>query len=124
MLEQLSDIKQSPVKRTVYHFVDKRCHCTALTQSHKSVIDGIATNDGFNVVNVDLEDSKFVPFISSTPAILITDENENLLYVGPYSIGLDCSADNSLVDVVLSNYRQGFSSPTIISDAKGCYCQR
>jgi len=124
MVNGIKAMHGGTIKRTVFHFVDKSCHCAVLTEPHKLIINDIALNDEFEVVNIDLEGSEAAPFISATPAILITDDNEKLLYVGPYATGLDCSADNSLVDVVLNNYRQGFSSPTIVSDAKGCYCQR
>jgi len=124
MLNDLKEMQGSGIKRSIFHFVDKSCHCAVLTEPHKLIINNIALGDEFEVVNIDLESSEAAPFITATPAILITDDNESLLYVGPYATGLDCSADNSLVDVVLNNYRQGFSSPTIISDAKGCYCQR
>lgn len=124
MLEELSNTQTSSLKQTVFHFYDSQCSCTVLTKEHKEFIDSIAINDNFNIVNIDVTDNNIADFIPATPAILITDSNENLLYVGPYSTGLDCSADNSLVDVVLSNYRQGFSSPVVTSDATGCYCPR
>jgi len=88
------------------------------------VINSIARQDGFTIININVENTAIAPYIPATPAILITDDKERLLYVGPYATGLDCSANNSLVDIILSHYRQGFSAPTIISDAKGCYCQR
>lgn len=124
MLDVLSSHQGHSLKQTIFHFYDSQCGCTILTQEHKETIDLIAKEDNFNIVNIDITNSNIINFIPSTPAILITDRNENLLYVGPYSTGLDCSADNSLIDVVLSNYRQGFSSPVITTDAQGCYCER
>jgi len=124
MLQPLSTLNDGGLKQTIFHFYDAACSCTALTKDHKAVIDNTAVKDNFNIVNIDITANPQFDFIPSTPAILITDKNEQLLYVGPYSTGLDCSANNSLIEVVLSNYRQGFSSPIITSDAQGCYCSR
>jgi len=122
MLQSLSTFNDGRLKQTIFHFYDDQCSCTALTKDHKAVIDNTAIADNFTIVNIDITANPQFDFIPSTPAILITDKDDQLLYVGPYSTGLDCSANNSLIDIVLSNYRQGFSSPIVTSDAKGCYC--
>ena len=108
----------------IYHLVDENCHCTSLLKEHREQINRAAIEDGFNIVELDVSDSKIASLIPATPAIVIVGKNAQLLYVGPYATGLDCSADNSLVGVVLSNYRQGFAAPTVIDDATGCYCRR
>lgn len=124
MLQPLSKFRDGELQQTIFHFYDGQCSCTALTKDHKNVINNTAIKDNFTIVNIDITTNPQFDFIPSTPAILITDKDEKLLYVGPYSTGLDCSANNSLIEIVLSNYRQGFSSPVITSDAQGCYCSR
>jgi len=124
LLSQLADVYPDSLSRTIFHFYDDGCHCTTLTAEHRVAIDVVAKLDNFNVVYVDVSSRALMNIIPASPAILITDTVGDLLYVGPYATGLDCSANNSLIDVVLNNFRQGFSLPTIISDAKGCYCQR
>lgn len=108
----------------IYHLIDQECHCTSLLTDHRQQINKIAKKDGFEIIDVDINRNEIATLVPATPAIVIVDNNDELLYVGPYATGLDCSADNSLIDVVLDNYRQGFSAPTIINDAKGCYCAR
>jgi len=124
ILGQLKQYQSQPIALTIFHFFDDSCHCTKLTAEHRAAIDKVAKQDGFSVVYVDIEGEEGMSDIPASPAILITDAQSELLYVGPYATGIDCSANNSLIDVVLNNYRQGFSAPTIVSDAKGCYCQR
>lgn len=121
-------VQQLPSKvrqaNTIFHLIDESCACSVLGQSHRENINAQAKIDGFDIVKLSVSQSHIAPLIPSTPAILIIDDQQQLLYAGPYSTGLDCSADDSLIDTVLANYRLGFSSPTIISDASGCYCQR
>lgn len=120
MLNQLPELPT----RSVVHFYDNRCHCTNQTRTHQAAINKLATAQGFTVVNIELSDNAIAPSIPAVPAIAIVGDNNDLLYAGPYATGVDCSENNSLVDVVLHNFAQGFSAPTIISDARGCYCQR
>ena len=109
---------------TIYHLIDDTCSCTVLNLAHRNAINKQAKLDGFNVVNISVTDSSALPMLPATPAIFITDDKQKLLYAGPYSTGLDCSANDSLIDTVLGNYRQGYASPTIVSEASGCYCRR
>lgn len=120
ILDQLPELPA----RSVVHFYDNRCSCTNRTRTHQAAINKLATAQGFTVVNIKLSDNAIAPSIPAVPAIAIVGDNNDLLYAGPYATGLDCSENNSLVDVVLHNFAQGFSTPTIISDARGCYCQR
>jgi hypothetical protein len=109
------------LKNTVVHFTSNDCSCTQYSEEHKAAINEKARLDGFNILNINLP-ADLSTVIPSTPAILIIDDLDELLYFGPYSVGLACSASNGYVETVLQNYAQGHNSNLVISDVKGCYC--
>ncbi|MDN4501044.1 DUF6436 domain-containing protein [Alteromonadaceae bacterium BrNp21-10] len=111
-----------PIVKTVVHFVNPSCHCNSLTAPHIEQINQQAQKAGFTSATVNIDDSN-PTIIPATPAILITDNNGDLMYFGPYSQGLACSQKNSMIDVVFKNYQLGFNSDLVISEAEGCYCQ-
>jgi hypothetical protein len=114
-------IKSIPSKKTIIHFTSDDCSCSILSIPHKTIINKKATNNDFEVRNIVLtkENNNVIP---STPAVLVLDEVGELIYLGPYAEGLECSVDNSMVDIVLENYIKGFNANLVINDAKGCYC--
>jgi hypothetical protein len=109
------------LKNTVVHFTSNDCLCTQYSDEHKAVINKKARLGGFNIINIKLS-ADLLTIIPSTPAILIVDDLDELLYFGPYSVGLACSESNGYVEAVLQNYAQGHNSSLVISDVKGCYC--
>lgn len=120
-LREIDKLKNLSLNNTIIHFTSNNCSCTQYSEDHKKDINKQAEIDGFKVVNVNLtaNSSKIIP---STPAILIVNELEEILYFGPYSIGLACSASNGYVETVMQNYAKGYSASLIINEADGCYC--
>lgn len=114
-------LNNKPLKNTIIHFTSDNCACSSYSTDHKNIINRQATDHNFSVMNVELtkQQNSIIP---STPAILILDDKGELVYLGPYAEGLDCSVSNSIVDVVLKNYSRGFNSNLVINNAKGCYC--
>ena len=120
-IKRIKGLENLSLNNTVIHFTSEDCSCTQFSKEHKSAIDTQVTQSGFTVINVNLS-AQLSTIIPSTPAILITNSSEELLYLGPYSIGLACTESNGFVETVLQNYAQGYSSDLIISDVEGCYC--
>ena len=75
--------------------------------------------------------------IPSTPAIIALDENDHLIYLGPYSRGSGCFGTNGMIDEQLALYLDKVQflpkSPSVLADninlstvieteASGCYC--
>jgi hypothetical protein len=126
LLDQLNEIDQLKgidVNNTIIHFTSDDCSCTQFSHDHKQSINLQANIDGFNVINVNLPPG-VASLIPSTPAILIIGQEKQLLYFGPYSIGLACTQSNGYVETVLQNYAKGYAASLIINDASGCYCHR
>ena len=120
-VRELKELKNVDLKNSIIHFTSNDCSCTPFSREHKASINEQAKRDGFNIINITLPSDSAI-IIPSTPSILITNEAENLLYFGPYSVGLACSESNGYVETVLHNYAKGYNSDLIISDAEGCYC--
>ena len=120
-IRELELLKETDLSNTIIHFTSNDCSCTQYSVDHKLSIDKIAKRDGFKVININLSQDLHT-IIPSTPAILIVDKQQELLYFGPYSVGLACSESNGYVETVLKNYAKGYHSNLIISDVKGCYC--
>lgn len=120
-LKQSVELMDVDLRNTIIHFTSNNCACSQYSEEHKESINNQAKLAGFNVININLA-ADFLTIIPSTPAILILNEIENLLYFGPYSTGLACSESNGYVETVLKNYAKGFNSDLMITDVKGCYC--
>jgi len=120
-LKEMGELEGVNLSNTIIHFTSNNCSCTQYSEDHKRDINKQAGLDGFNVVNINLP-AHLESIIPSTPSILIVNKDEELLYFGPYSIGLACSASNGYVETVMQNYAKGYSASLIMHDATGCYC--
>lgn len=122
-ISQIEQLNHLDLSNTIIHFTSDDCACTQYSETHKKAINQQAGLDGFDVINVKLPPNT-IPLIPSTPAILIVGNKQQLLYFGPYSIGLACTQSNGFVETVLQNYSKGYAASLIINDASGCYCNR
>lgn len=120
-VKEIEELKNVNLSKTIIHFTSNNCACTQYSKEHKTSINKVANADGFTIININLPPD-LMTIIPSTPSILILNEVEELLYFGPYSLGLACTQSNGYVEIVLKNYAQGYNSDLIISDVKGCYC--
>lgn len=114
-------LKNENLLNTVIHFTTPKCRCEANSQEHKSLINIQAKKGGFSVVNIPISTS-IEHIIPSTPSAIIIGSSGELVYLGPYSEGIDCSSSNSLIKVVLDNYNKGYNAELILAQTKGCYC--
>lgn len=118
-VKKIPGLEATNLSDTIVHFTQQGCHCTRFSDQHKQQINRSANEDNFNVLNIELSADSIIP---STPAILIVDKLGQLMYLGPYSKGLECTKTNGFVELVLNNYQQGFNSKLVVSQAQGCYC--
>jgi hypothetical protein len=107
---------------TIVHFQAPSCSCNLISQSHRqSVVELAAKNNYTNIeLNVTENLREFVP---STPAVAILDEQGKLIYLGPYSSGFYCSANEGLVEPFILGTTTKMPNAVIISEARGCYCE-
>nr|WP_281362588.1 DUF6436 domain-containing protein [Marinifaba aquimaris] len=98
--------------------------CSRLTQTQRGKIDQLAQEQGTIVQTLSLSEQPWLRFwLPSTPAIVMFDETEKLVYLGPYSEGWLCNSANSLVESLLPRLSKTVGSIAIVhSQAKGCYC--
>jgi len=115
----LPQLRGIDLSNSVIHFTSKGCQCSQFSEQHKQQIDAQAVKDGLNVINIELGQGTVIP---STPAMLFVDKQEELIYLGPYSKGLSCTKSAGYVELVMNNYRQGFNTRLVVSQAQGCYC--
>jgi len=118
-IKLLPQLRNTDLSNSLIHFTSKGCQCRQFTVQHKQQIDAQAAKDSLNIINIELDQSSIVP---STPAIAIVDKRGELMYLGPYSKGLSCTKSAGYVELVMNNYRQGFNTRLIVSQAQGCYC--
>ena len=110
----------SQAGNTVLHFSKPGCNCQQVSEQHIQEINTIASNNSFNIVNVELNNH---PVIPSTPSIAIVDNSGSVIYYGPYGQGLACSQTSGYAQTILNNFIKGFSANLVIKKAKGCYCE-
>lgn len=120
-ISQIKALKGVDLSGKIIHFTSANCGCSEYSEAHKLSINELAKQDEFNVLNIKLSSDESM-LIPSTPAILIVNKRNKLIYLGPYSAGLACSETNGYVELVLNNNAKGYSSELIINDLEGCYC--
>jgi hypothetical protein len=117
------------------------CLCQTLVQPHIEKINQLVTASDTAIITLNIDDypelRKRVP---STPAIVVINKQEKLLYFGPYSQGSGCFSSAGAVDAVISrgllvdSFAQSslqqkalpnsMFSTQIVAEAKGCYCNQ
>jgi len=120
-LRKIAQLNNVDLSDTIIHFTSDHCACTQYSEAHKKEINEKAGLTGFKIINVNLP-VNLSTIIPSTPSIMIVSDTQDLLYLGPYSIGLACTESNGYVETVMNNYAKGYSSNLILNDASGCYC--
>lgn len=101
--------------------IDKECACTRRSENHIQQLNAYALKQNISVAIIerDLASAKLVP---NTPAAVLLDKQGELVYAGPLSAGLACSASDGFVELAINNLSAGFNSKLSISDTRGCYC--
>ncbi len=89
----------------IIHFTQGDCYCEWLAEPHQNKLDEWALKHEFNAIYIDLKDfPQLQQYIPSTPAIAAIDDNNQLIYLGPYSRGSGCFSQSGEVDIQLNNY--------------------
>lgn len=106
-------------KLQIVEFISPDCHCNRVTELHKRKLERFAVQNGVEFQSVEIKASKT---ITSTPSILVTDEEGELVYFGPVGEGIGCNENTDAVQTAISNYQKGYNPNFINSQTKGCYC--
>jgi len=72
---------------------------------------------------VALEPIDGIEHIPASPAVAIWDRHGDLVYMGPYSIGMVCNSSNSFVEPLLDRLVRGDVVHPSGLLAVGCYCR-
>lgn len=111
---------------TIIHVVQGNCYCEKLSIAHQQSLNEWASNEGIGHRNLNVSDlPELRRFVPSTPAVIVLNKVNELIYLGPYSVGMGCFEDEGLVDSKIKPYFSGTAATlpaTIQSEAKGCYC--
>ncbi len=106
---------------TLINFVGPNCKCNQTSFEHLSDVKNTAKQSKMSVINITIP-KEFNGLVPSTPAVMALDNNNELIYFGPYSEGLSCGKGEGIIDLVLSNYKKGFNAQLIMANSEGCYC--
>lgn len=122
----LSEINRANIGQ-IYHVFQGDCFCERLSESHRNSLNLWAqSNDvGYQQLNIR-EHPNLQQFIPSTPAVIVTNQQGDLVYFGPYSSGFGCFENSGLVDEKIDAYfaQENPSEKAYIqSEAEGCYCE-
>lgn len=119
LAEEFAD--NDSLQGAVLHLGRDNCSCSQFTESHVLSLAKMA--EEHQLTNLYKKPSKN-SVVYSTPAVAIFDNEQQLIYFGPYGQGIGCSETAGFAQTVLSNYVKGYDAAVIISSAKGCYCTR
>ncbi len=115
---------------TIFHISQNSCYCDWLAQAHQNSLDKWAKQNDFASVHLNLHQARALQdLIPSTPAVVAIDENQELIYLGPYSRGSGCFTQSGKIDEQLANWKLNKASQAVYyggaiidTDASGCYC--
>ena len=111
------------IKGRAFHISDDNCFCQMVAGAHIADVKKIVENHTMENVLIALEDRpEMAKYVPSVPAIIIYNDQEELLYVGPYSTGYLCTTGNGLVEDLIPKMDQSVENPVVMSLARGCYC--
>ena len=118
-----SELRQTygSLANSAFNISQSNCSCNQLLNTHLQTLNPWLEQKGFFIHNVNYTGIK--SYVPSSPAIIVFDENESLIYVGPYSTGYLCNSENGIVELAINSAISFKGIPAmILSDAQGCYC--
>jgi len=125
-LKPLLERTVGDLSAVVVHVFSEGCPCNWRTRSHQQLIQRRVTERAGRNVELDIAQHEALKaYIPSTPAVIIFDDNEQLIYLGPYADGAFCNTESSFVEALLPQLSAGTAAPKggwINTVAKGCYC--
>ena len=111
---------------SVFHVFAQSCQCNWRTRGHQQAIKRSVNAQGGHNITVDIDQyPELKTLIPSTPAVIIFNANQQLVYLGPYADGAFCNTETSFVEQLLPAVSGDSSVATggwINTVAKGCYC--
>lgn len=112
------------LQNTVVHFSDRNCWCETFAEEHIESVMALAQSHDLRPVVVDKLDvqAELAGQIPSYPALAIFDGEQKLVYLGPYSDGVNCAPENGLVEPFIRGQRRYLGYATVLTDTQGCYC--
>lgn len=110
----------------VVHVASNSCRCNWRTRGHQQAIVREVDALGGRNISIDIDQYPGLQrLIPATPAVIIFDQNSQLVYLGPYADGAFCSSATSFVEELIPAVRateRPRNSGWINMVAKGCYC--
>lgn len=115
-------------KGRLLHITQGSCYCEFLAKAHQSNLDKWASSFRFESLNVGLQKHAWLKqYVPSTPAIMALDEQNRIIYFGPYSRGAGCFNQTGEIDVQLNAWIERDNASEMLAvidtDAQGCYCE-
>ncbi|WP_100642709.1 DUF6436 domain-containing protein [Alteromonas facilis] len=109
--------------KVAIHIEDKQCLCQWVATKHIVSVKSLAEAQGFMNLSITLDDiPSLQDWIPSVPAIILLSERHDIVYAGPYSAGMYCSAGNGIVEPYITKAPDLELGPAVPFDAEGCYC--
>lgn len=111
------------LSNTLVHFRAGSCICETLVESHSEQLTRRLSVSGYRALTINLEHNPAIAaYIPSTPAVAVFNEAQQLVYLGPYAVGLGCFTDDSLIATITQYLNIAYLGAHINADVSGCYC--
>ncbi|WP_421970504.1 DUF6436 domain-containing protein [Pseudoalteromonas sp. SSDWG2] len=101
---------------------DASCQCAKVSEAHQTKVVKDALQAGIEVTQLQLTDGHR-EWLPAVPAAILFNNQNDVIYAGPLSVGLACAAKDGIIDTVIANYTRGYHSELLVSNAMGCYCR-
>ena len=111
---------------SVFHVFAESCQCNWRTRGHQQAIERSVKAQGGHNITIDIDQyPELKTLLPSTPAVIIYNANQQLVYLGPYADGAFCTTETSFVEQLLPEINSDklkASGGWINTVANGCYC--
>ena len=118
-------------KALFVRFVQPDCPCEKLVNDYHQLLVPVLQKQGMQVISLPPAKMKALnrhladhwqEWVPSTPAILLLDDSQQLIYFGPYHQEGVCNSENSYLEPILDTLQRGRSPRIINTLVEGCFC--
>lgn len=124
-IEQLFNDVAGPTAMTVFQLSRKECQCNRYNEPLVEQVNTLLSLQGYKVVELSVDDyPQIAQWIPGFPSMAVFDDQQRLVYTGPYSSGYFCTPSTNVVaDLITNLLASPYLGATINSDTTGCYCR-
>lgn len=116
--------QESAAGLTLLHLRDPACRCNRFSDPHVAALRRDYGSRGVRIetLGVSMTQRDLADWLPATPAALLIDRQQRVLYLGPLSEAANCGRDNAPVERALDDALAGHGTAAATRLGTGCFC--